>query len=90
MPNAPQVFGRRQIEERRGNCVDRGYDWHWMKISRMYRNQHPICQYCNQNPAEDVDHVIPFNGLKDPLRTAWSNLKSTCRQCHNAKTHGGR
>lgn len=87
MPNAPQVFGRKQIEERRGTKQQRGYGGEWERISKLFRAQHPVCQECQQNASEDVDHVIPFNGLKDPLRTSWSNLRALCRGCHNRKTH---
>lgn len=90
MPSAPKTFRSkeraREREEFRGNCVERGYDWHWMKISKMYRNQHPVCEVCNDAAADDVDHVIPFNGVNDPKRTEWKNLRSICRPCHNRKT----
>jgi 5-methylcytosine-specific restriction protein A len=90
MPSAPKTFRsserKKEREQFRGNCVKRGYDWQWMKISKMYRSQYPVCEVCNDAAADDVDHVIPFNGVNDPLRTDWKNLRSICRTCHNRKT----
>lgn len=90
MPKTPATFKsaerKKQREELKGNCVERGYDWQWMKISRMIRQQYPVCQVCNDAPSEDVDHIIPFNGINDPLRTEVANLMSLCRKCHRAKT----
>jgi 5-methylcytosine-specific restriction endonuclease McrA len=90
MPSAPKSFRieerKKEREEIRGNCVERGYDWHWMKISRMVRQQYPVCQVCNDAASEDVDHIIPFKSVDDPLRTQISNCRAICRKCHNAKT----
>lgn len=90
MPKAPKSFReserKAEREQQRGNCVQRGYDWQWMQISKMKRQRDPVCEYCHEAVAEDVDHVIPFKGINDPLRTDWNNLRSTCRKCHAAKT----
>lgn len=91
MPNKPPTFRPRAAqthEQIRGNCVERGYNWQWMQISKAFRAQHPVCQMCNDAVSEDVDHIKPFKGLKDPLRTDVSNLQSLCRRCHNIKTRG--
>ena len=92
MAMSPRVF--RQKERRaerdaaRGTNKQRGYDEHWNRISRLKRDRQPICEVCHDAPADDVDHVIPFAGVNDPLRIEWSNLQSICRACHNVKTHG--
>ena len=90
MPSSPKTFrSKERAKEReqfRGSCVDRGYDWQWMKISKAYREAHPVCEICNDTATDDVDHIIPFKGLDDPLRTAWDNLQAACRPCHNRKT----
>ena len=88
MPTSPQTFGKKQREERRGTKQQRGYGGEWERISKLKRQVNPVCEYCNDAPAEDVDHVIPFTSIKDPRRTDWQNLRSTCRACHNRKTHG--
>lgn len=90
MPSAPKTFRREQRakerEQFRGSKQARGYGGEWERISRAYREAHPVCEICHEAPAVDVDHVVPFNGLGDPLRTAWDNLQAACRACHNRKT----
>jgi 5-methylcytosine-specific restriction protein A len=90
MPTSPKTFNQAKQKQRRekarGTAAQRGYDSHWARISRQHRAQYPVCQYCNNAAAVDVDHVRPFNGPNDPLRTDRANLRSTCRPCHRAKT----
>jgi len=88
MPSAPKTFRSQQAKQRRfhGTKQQRGYGGEWERISRRYRESHPVCEICNAAPAVDTDHIIPFRGLKDPLRTAWDNLQAVCRPCHAAKT----
>lgn len=74
---------------RNGTKQQRGYGGEWEKISLMKRRQTPVCEVCRAAPATEVDHIIPFKGLADPLRTAWDNLQSICSACHSAKTKGG-
>ena len=90
MPMSPKTFRKservREVEQARGTSTQRGYDSHWARISRMYRAESPVCEICNDAMAVDVDHVEPFKGKDDPLRTDWRNLQSVCRACHRAKT----
>lgn len=65
----------------------RGYDRKWARLRGRYIQIHPVCEYCNSAPATEVDHVKPFNGMDDPLRLNWANLKSACRSCHAKKTY---
>lgn len=94
MPTAPKTFRhverKREREEFRGSKQARGYGGEWERISRLKRTQCPVCEMCNDAVADDVDHVIPFNGVNDPLRTEWQNIRSICRACHNVKTRGHR
>ena len=90
MPHAPKSFKhelrQQQREQYRGTKQQRGYGGEWERISKMKRQQTPVCEVCTDAPADDVDHIVPFNGLNDPLRTDWSNLQSICRACHRVKT----
>lgn len=92
MPRAPQVFGQQQANQRkerdRGTKQQRGYGGEWYRISLLKRQMCPVCERCRNAATDDVDHIIPFKSLDDPLRTAWDNLMSLCRSCHNGKTHG--
>lgn len=90
MPTAPKSFRsaerKKEKEKFRGSKQSRGYGGEWERISRMKRAECPVCEVCNDAVADDVDHVIPFNGVNDPSRTEWQNLRSICRPCHNDKT----
>lgn len=90
MPTAPRTFRQaertQQREQLRGTRQQRGYTDEWVRMARMYRAQHPVCEMCQDAPSVDVDHVIPFTSLGDPLRTEWQNLQALCRACHNGKT----
>ena len=91
MPSSPRTFRskerKKEREEFRGSKQSRGYGGEWERISRMKRQQTPVCEVCNDATADDVDHIVPFNGVADPKRTEWQNLQSICRRCHNGKTH---
>ena len=93
MPSSPKTFRsserKKEREDFRGSKQSRGYGGEWERISRMKRQQSPLCEVCNDTTADDVDHIVPFNGVDDPKRTEWQNLQSICRRCHNGKTHGG-
>lgn len=90
MPKSPPMFRakerKRQVEVDRGTKQQRGYGGEWSRISRMYRSDHPVCEICKDEVAVDVDHIQPFSGRNDSLRTDWQNLQSVCRSCHRAKT----
>jgi len=92
MPTKPAVFGqqerRKERERYRGTKQERGYGGEWERISQIVRKAQPVCMICHDAASEDVDHIVPFNGLSDPLRTARSNLRAVCRECHNRKTRG--
>jgi 5-methylcytosine-specific restriction endonuclease McrA len=92
MPSSPKTFRSseraKEREQFRGSKQSRGYGGEWERISRMKRQQTPVCEVCNDATADDVDHIVPFNGVHDPKRTEWQNLQSICRRCHNGKTHG--
>jgi 5-methylcytosine-specific restriction endonuclease McrA len=92
MPIAPKTVRsterKREREQFRGSKQSRGYGGEWERISKIKRAECPVCEVCHDAVAVDVDHVIPFDGLDDPLRTDWNNLRSICRRCHNDKTHG--
>lgn len=42
--------------------------------------------YYGVTAADDVDHIIRFEGLDDPLRLDPRSLQSLCRPHHNEKT----
>lgn len=50
---------------------------------RMFRGR-PLCEYCLEAPATDLDHIIPVS-LGGSLYDA-SNLQVLCHECHSKKT----
>jgi len=77
----------------RGTAPQRGYDHRWRKLRNAKLAYDPLCEVCMAmgytEPAQDVDHIVPIEERPD-LRLSWDNLRSMCRPCHNAKTHGTR
>lgn len=70
----------------RPSAARRGYDRKWRKLRDTYIAEHPVCEHCGRRPAQDVDHIIPFD--KGGGRLDSNNLQALCRKCHNRKTHG--
>jgi 5-methylcytosine-specific restriction endonuclease McrA len=91
MPTSPKTFRsierRKEREQFRGSKQSRGYGGEWERISLLKRQANAVCEMCKAAPADDVDHIVPFDGVDDPKRTEWQNLQSICRACHNCKTH---
>ena len=60
----------------------------WIRASKAYRQQHPLCQQCQVKgiitPADVADHIQPIQAGGD--RFDWNNLQSLCHSCHNSKT----
>lgn len=79
-----------QRPKHRLTTAQRGYDHDWRKLSEAYRDANPLCEDCLDAGytmlGDDVDHIVPFRSLSDPLRLAWSNLRTRCRP-HHARKH---
>jgi 5-methylcytosine-specific restriction protein A len=96
MPYAPRAHqprhqtARPQRVDRRASASERGYDSRWTKLRAAYVAQHPLCEDCiaegRTMAVHEVDHIIPINGINDPLRLMWDNLRSRCRSHHASKT----
>lgn len=83
----------RDLEKHQGSAYARGYDKKWTKLRNRYWVQHPFCEHCPPEKkmlADEVDHIVPFNGRSDPLRLDWQNLQSLCREHHRKKQAGYR
>jgi 5-methylcytosine-specific restriction endonuclease McrA len=55
----------------------------------------PFCVVCGATRSAggrslEADHVIPFEGLDDPLRLDPNNLRTVCRKHHNEKKRGSK
>ncbi len=80
----------RYDRKRRGTARERGYDTSWDRVRAAFLLGKPLCVGCKAEGrvvvAQDLDHIIPFAGINDPLRLDVSNLQGLCRVCHNRKT----
>ena len=100
MATAPKMYGKKIERKKRRNTRlspnKIGYDKKWEKLRAAYISESPICEHCasrgiTTGPKEsrlEVDHIIPFHGIDDPLRLDWGNLQTLCRRCHAIKTEG--
>lgn len=59
----------------------------WTRLSRAFREEHPLCAECLRNgivkAAEVVDHIVPWPICGDFYDR--SNLQSLCADCNRAK-----
>lgn len=53
----------------------------WQVARRKKLDAQPICEFCGQATATEVDHI---NG--DPRDNSDHNLRSACKPCHSART----
>ncbi|MGE4190746.1 MAG: HNH endonuclease signature motif containing protein [Thermoanaerobaculia bacterium] len=93
MPQRASVFrfkAQKPRVDRRPSAAARGYDEKFRRLRIAYTKKHPHCEDCLERgitiPGHEVDHIIPFKGLSDPLRLKWKNLRHRCRPCHARKT----
>jgi len=88
----PRATRKAEADARRASAWKRGYDATWYEFRDAWIREHPLCCECEAGglsaAAEHVDHVIPFDGVDDPLRLDPENVQSLCRPCHSRKTAG--
>lgn len=77
----------RILDTTRGSPTDRGYDYRWQKIRRIYLADHPLCYDCQLEgrvtAAYDVHHV---RAIRDGGDHRDSNLMALCHECHSRRT----
>jgi 5-methylcytosine-specific restriction protein A len=88
---ADEVTKRRNYDKVRGTRTERGYNNRWLRYSKNYRKNNPLCVECENEGivklAECVDHIVPHND-DDDMELFWdeNNHQSLCYSHHNAKT----
>lgn len=66
---------------------DKYHSWRWTKLSRAFRERHPLCAECEKQgritPSQVVDHIIPAEVCDD----FWdeTNWQALCRKCNAEK-----
>lgn len=72
----------------RGTTAERGYGSDWQRLQKIKLNQDAVCEirtHCDGALATEVDHHVPIR-VRPDLRLQLSNLVSSCKPCHSAKT----
>lgn len=71
----------------RERSSDLYHTYRWTRLSRAFRQSHPLCAECARSgrlkAAEVVDHIVPFPVCRDFFDE--SNLQSLCADCNIAK-----
>ena len=82
----------RQVRDRtHGSRTQRGYDEHWQRLRAWFIRQpeNVLCHLCEAEGfvklAREVDHIVPFRNVRDPLRLDANNLQSLCVRHHREK-----
>ena len=79
------VKDKAEWDARRGNSVERGYDWTWGKARAIFMRRNPLCFDC-RGIAVLVHHIKPIS--EGGERLDFENMMSLCVPCHG-KRHGG-
>lgn len=56
----------------------------WQKIRKRVLRRDPMCQMCEEEPSEEVDHITP---LSEGGTDSMENLQGLCTSCHSKKTY---
>jgi len=84
-----RILTSREYDRQRGNSTQRGYDYRWARIRRVFLNEHPLCQDCLDSypqvirEATEVHHI---KALRDGGTHNQDNLIALCRGCHSRRT----
>lgn len=70
----------------RERSADPYHSYRWTKLSRAWRQEHPICECCKSQgrvkSAEVVDHIVPWPVCGTQGFFDRGNLQSLCAQCN--------
>ena len=83
---------KRTVEADSGKYVreasaDLYHTFRWAKLSRAFRDAHPLCEECRKRgvikAAQVTDHIVPYPVCGDFFDV--SNLQALCEDCNRAK-----
>ena len=80
----------KQYDKQRGSRIERGYTQNWVRYTKIYRMNHPLCVICQREgrltPSQHVDHIVAVSGRDDPMFWEPNNHQALCASCHSKKT----
>jgi 5-methylcytosine-specific restriction endonuclease McrA len=88
---------QRSHEQHRGNRHQRGYDREWVALRERFIDENypwfcaidgDTCQAKGRQMHRteiEVDHIVKFAALDDPLRLDPTNIRLACSACHRAR-----
>ena len=80
---------KHRTTKRKAIILERGKFYNttaWVKLSRMLRQQRPICEICNEALTEAVDHWLEISMTKGEYNFNPHNLICMCNKCHSIKS----
>ena len=85
--DATNKIDRSKGEYVRERSDDLYHSARWTRLSRAWRQQHPLCEECRRQgtvtPATCTDHIVPWPICQDFFDE--SNLQSLCDRCNMLK-----
>lgn len=85
-PNQEENY--RRYDQKRGSASKRGYDWQWIKFSKIFLIEHPTCAICGA-PSKVTDHKV---ATAEMMMDAYGkfdynpdNYQALCVRCNNMK-----
>lgn len=87
--DSKKVVERAQGRYVREKSADLYHTARWTRLSRTFRQAHPLCEECKRNgkitPAEVTDHIIPFPVCGKDGFFNEDNLQALCHNCNHEK-----
>jgi 5-methylcytosine-specific restriction endonuclease McrA len=98
MPRAIPYYRPPGLQVKQRTPTERGYDAAWYRLAKLFKRHWfathgPTCALCNA-PLIDprrthCDHIVPFDGIDDPKRLDWNNLRCLCDSCNSKQRWRG-
>jgi 5-methylcytosine-specific restriction protein A len=87
-----RIQKRQVYDKQRGNAQERGYTARWQKVSKLFLQEHPLCECedCKRigrlTTATVVHHIVPHKGNYN-LFWNQDNWQAMSKKCHDKHTY---
>ncbi len=85
-----KCYLHRQIRKRSAKAIERSGFYNetkWKQLSKSIRMQRPVCEICNKELTNDLDHWLERSiDHNDEFEYDQRNLVCLCKSCHTRKT----